>query len=74
MYSLFFEDFDGGMRELGQFVDIASAQLYAEEWIGRWGTNEEEMFELNEGLTLMTPCGTVYADVVSETPVVVYRG
>jgi len=74
MYSLFFEDFDGGVRELGQFVDIASAQLYAEEWVGRWGTNEEEMFELNEGLTMAAPDGCVFGDVVSSAPMFLYRG
>ncbi len=67
MYTLYYEDFDGGIRELAQFSDIASAQLFAEEWVGRWGTNEEQMFALNEGLTLQFPDGNVFGDVVSES-------
>ena len=74
MYTLWFEDYDGGVRELGQFNNIASVQLYAEEWIGRWGTNEEQMFDLNGGLTMEAPDGRVYGDVVSFVPTYLYNG
>ena len=73
MWNLFFEDYYG-IRQLGQFVNLPTAKEFAEEWMCGWATCEDEMFALNEGLTIQAPDGRVFGDVVSESPTFLYIG